>query len=143
MTNELIFAPVLAHFFLVLGIYILLLRRKLSAIKRGVVDPRATALNSKAWNDDEVLKVSNNLDNQFQAPMLLYALSFILHGIGGVNQYTLFFAWFFVFSRCLHAYIHTGSNYVPHRMKAFSAGMFSLTMLAVYAAYRLWTICPG
>lgn len=140
MTKELIFAPVLAHFFLVLGIYLLLFRRKLSALKRGLVDPRDTALNSKAWNDDEVLKVSNNLDNQFQAPVLFYALCFVLHGLGEVHVYSLVFAWLFFFSRCLHAYIHTGSNYLPYRTSAFSVGMFSLTALASQAVYRLWIL---
>lgn len=140
MKSELIFVPVLAHFFLVIGIYLLLLKRKIRAARTGEVDLKATALDCKAWPDPSVLKASNNLDNQFEAPLLFYALCFILYCVGGVNTASLVLAWFFVFSRYLHAYIHCGSNHVPHRMKVFSAGIFSMTVLAGYAAFLLWRL---
>lgn len=138
MPNELILAPVLAHFFLVLTVYIMLFFRKMSALKRGAVELKDTALNSKAWNDDEVLKVSNNLDNQFQAPVLFYAVSFVLYSLAAVNTYTLVLAWLFVLSRYAHTFIHTGSNHIPSRMKAFSLGMVSLVLMALYASFTLW-----
>ncbi len=140
MSPQLIFVPVLAHFALVIFLYTLLLRRKMSALKVKEVNLKDTALNCKAWPDQAVLKCSNNLDNQFQAPMLFYALCFVLSAVDGVNQGTLVLAWAFVFSRYFHAYIHVGKNYVPHRMRAFAFGIATLVCLAAFAAYRLWPL---
>lgn len=138
MKPELIFVPVLCHFYLVIAVYLLLLKRKLKAVKAGKVDRKRAALNDKAWDDECVLKTSNNLDNQFQAPLLFYMLCGVLYAVGGVNQATLMLAWFFVFSRYLHAYIHNTSNYVPYRMKSFTAGVLSLVGLSAVACFRLW-----
>lgn len=140
MNSLLIFVPVLAHVGLVLFLYVLLLRRKLSAVKTTEVDLKATALNCKAWPNEAVLKCSNNLDNQFQAPLLFYAVCGVLFAVDGVNQGTLILAWAFVLSRYLHCFIHTGSNYVPHRMKSFAFGIGTLTFLTVFAGFRLWML---
>lgn len=140
MNPHLIFVPILAHFTLVIFLYTLLFRRKMAALKSKEVNLKETSLNCKAWPDEAVLKCSNNLDNQFQAPVLFYALCFVLAAIGGVSQGTLILAWAFVLSRYLHSSIHVGKNYVPHRMKAFAFGVFSLVGLASFAAYRLWDL---
>ena len=137
MSSQLIFAPILAHVALVFFLYLLLLKRKLKAVKTTEVDLKATALNCKAWPDDSVIKCSNNLDNQFQAPILFYVICAVLYGVQGVNQFTLFLAWTFVFSRYLHCSIHVGRNYVPHRMRVFACGIAVLVVMSAYAAYRL------
>lgn len=139
MASQLIFVPILAHVVLVIFLYLLLLKRKLRAVKTTEVDLKATALNCKAWPDDSVLKCSNNLDNQFQAPFLFYTVCLILFAAEGVNQVTLILAWAFVLSRYLHCYIHVGRNYVPHRMRVFAFGIATLVGLTIYAAYRLYT----
>jgi hypothetical protein len=138
MTAQLIFVPVLAHVSLVFLVYFLLLRRKVATAKSTKVDFKATALNCKAWPDEAVLKCSNNLDNQFQAPVLFYIISFVLFAVDGVNLATLVLAWTFVFSRYLHCYIHTGRNYVPHRMKVFAVGIVTLAAMTAIAGYQLW-----
>ncbi len=120
-----------------MSIYLLLLRRKLKVAKTGAVDLKATALDCKAWPDEGVVKASNNLDNQFEAPVLFYALCFTLYLVDGVNQLTLILAWFFVASRLLHAYVHVNSNYVPVRMRVFAAGLGSLVFMALAAAWQM------
>ena len=134
--NYPILTPVLAHITLVFALYLLLLQRKIAAAKKGGVDRREAALNCKAWPED-VVKVSNNLDNQFEAPVLSYGLCLFHHVTGGVNQLALILAWTFVFSRYVHTYVHTGTNYVPHRMKAFVVGMGSLFGLFVLAVLKV------
>lgn len=136
MPSQLIFIPVLAHIVLVFGIYLLLLKRKKQAFKEQPIDLKVTALNCKAW-PDEVVKVSNNLDNQFEAPVLFYALCTILFCIKAVNTPALVLAWAFSLSRYVHAYVHCNSNYVPVRMKIFSLGIACLMGLLVLAFYQL------
>ena len=136
MNAQLIFIPMLCHIFLVLSLYGLLLLRKKAAARKGDVDLKATALNCKLW-PDSVVKVSNNIDNQFQVPMLFHSLCLILFLSGGVSQVALILAWTFLLSRLLHAYIHCTTNYVPHRMKSFAIGVAAVFGLLLAATYQL------
>jgi len=51
-------------------------------------------------------------------------------------------AWLFVLSRLVHAYIHTGTNYIPHRFNAFAVGVFTLLAMWVIFAVRLLAGLP-
>ncbi|MFT5808404.1 MAG: hypothetical protein ACI9LG_002720 [Moritella dasanensis] len=66
--------PLLGHMLLVISLYILLIMCKSKAIKAKAVDFNKTALNNKAWPED-VVQVSNNLDNQFESPLVFYGLT--------------------------------------------------------------------
>ena len=136
MNPELIFIPSLLHFFLVISLYGLLLIRKRRAAKGGGVDLKAAALNCKAWPDDVVL-VSNNLDNQYEAPVFFHVLCLVLFAVGAVNPVSMGFAWLFFISRCVHAVVHIGSNYVPVRMKVFAVGIVALLGMATSAMCKI------
>lgn len=140
MNNELIFAPVLGHIFLVFALYTLLLVCKLQAKKTQEINLKEAALNCKAW-PDEVLKVSNNLDNQFEAPVLFYTLVVATYLLSQVSTLTLILAWLFFLSRCAHAFVHVTSNYVPVRMKLFALGLLALAGLAINIACALLPFC--
>ena len=45
-------------------------------------------------------------------------------------------------SRLLHAYIHTGTNYVRHRFNAFAAGVFILMAMWAIFAVRILLALP-
>ena len=47
-------------------------------------------------------------------------------------------AWLFVLSRLAHSYIHLGSNYPPHRLYAFAAGLAVLGAMWLWFAVRLY-----
>ena len=51
-------------------------------------------------------------------------------------------AWLFVLSRLVHAYIHTGTNYVRHRFNAFAAGVFILLAMWTIFAVRILLALP-
>ncbi len=73
MTNTLILWPVLVQISLTFCMFILLAVRKESAVNDGAVDRVQAALHNDAW-PDEVLQVSNNIQNQFQTPVIFYVL---------------------------------------------------------------------
>lgn len=136
MNSNTIFYPVLAHIFLVFWLYLLLAVRKKKALQAGKVDPARRALFEDAWPDD-VIVVNNSLRNQFQVPVLFYAVCFVLWGTDSVNLGVLALAWLFVVSRLFHAQVHTGSNIVSLRFRAFVFGFLVLLVLAIYAAITL------
>ena len=136
MENNYIFAPVLVQVALTLWLYIYLAIAKSRAVKAGEVDEARRALHDDAW-PDSVLQINNCIRNQFEVPVLFYALIGILWSTGGANIYIHIAAWIFVISRIAHAVVHTGTNFVPLRRKLFTAGCFIQIGLMVYSGYML------
>jgi len=136
LTNILL--PVLMQIVLTLCLFIILGARKNKAIKSGGVDRKKAALNNAAWPDD-VVKVSNNIANQFQTPVLFYTLSMFFHVTNSVSTIVLALAWAYVISRVLHAYVHIGSNFVPARLRFFMVGALCLIVLTALALLSVVT----
>ena len=65
---------------------------KIKAVKAKQVNPKETALDNKAWTED-VIKVSNNIANQFETPLLFYVLCTVTFLVGLVDVVSLAFAW--------------------------------------------------
>lgn len=126
MDQKLIFLPVLMQVLLTFFVYGGITKAKSRAMAQGQVDVARRALYKDAW-PEEVQKYTNNLTNQFEAPVLFYVLCFVLWATMSVNVLALMLAWIFVASRYAHAYVHTGSNFVPVRKSIF---MFGVAMLA-------------
>jgi len=136
MTSQLIFWPVLTQIVLTLFVFILLGKRKAHAMKTGQVDRQKTALDNQAWPDD-VIQVSNNIQNQFQTPVLFYALCLSFFCLDAVSTTVLVLAWFYVVTRLIHAFVHVGSNYIPVRFRVFILGCVSLIVLSVLLGLAL------
>ena len=136
MESSSIFLPVLGQIFLTLIAYIVLLRRKATAVKQGSVDRQKTALDNRQW-PESVVKASNNIANQFETPVLFYVLCILSYLIQAVTEWLVIIAWIYVASRYVHSYVHMTSNYVPYRMKIFALGVLILLGMLVYLSYCL------
>ena len=130
--------PVLAQVLLTLIMYVLLALRKAKVVKAGNFNRQAAALDNKAWPPD-VVKVSNNIANQFESPVLFYVICLVLYSLNGVSVMVLALAWVFVLSRYVHAYVNVNTNYVPARFSVFLVSVAVLVMLVVIAAWELAT----
>lgn len=128
--------PVLAHIVLVLGLYILLGLRKASAVKSKSVDLKEASLNNQAWPPN-VIQVSNNIANQFESPILFYALCFITYMADASNILAISLAWIYVVLRYLHSYVHIGSNFVPYRLRAFALSLVTTLVLLIQTIFQL------
>ena len=136
MSPRLIFFPVVVQILLTMTVYVLLNFAKLKAVRGGEVDQARRALDEDAW-PDSVRKVNNNIRNQFEVPVLFYALALMLFALNAIGAAALTVAWLFVLSRIVHAYIHVGTNYVPYRRKAFMFGCVMIVLLAGLTVYAL------
>jgi len=119
--------------------FILLGVRKAKAVKAGEVNRQQAALNNQAW-PAAVVKVSNNIANQFEAPVLFFVLCLMLYSINAAGVAAISLAWLFTLSRFAHAYVHTGSNYVPMRLRFFLAGCLVLIAMLVLVAWELASV---
>jgi hypothetical protein len=137
--TQLILLPVFLHFVLVsfLGARMGAARR--SAVYSGQVKRDDIVLDDRKW-PDAIRQISNNFNNQFQAPIAWYCcIAFLL--ITGLADYVqIMFAWAFLAARVLHSYIHIGSNKLPDRFYAFLAGLFFMSAMWVWFAIRLYIV---
>ncbi len=136
MYGNLILWPVFLQITLTLVVFLVLGKRKGQAIKAGDVDRKKAALDNSAWPDD-VVKASNNIQNQFQTPVLFYVLCFAFLALNSVSATILALAWAFAISRLIHAYVHINSNYVPLRFNMFLIGTIILIAMTVFLAIGL------
>lgn len=138
MNSTYILWPVLAQVLLTLMMFTVLGVRKAKAVKAGAIDREQTALNNRAWTQD-VVKVSNNIANQFEFPVLFYILCLMLYMTNTVDLTAIALAWAFTLSRYAHAYVHIGSNTVPLRLRLFLVGCLVLIAMFLLVAWKLTT----
>ena len=136
MNRNQIFGPLLVQVLLTLTIYVFLVFAKIRAMKTGQVDLKRRALHDDAW-PESVMKINNNIRNQFELPVLFYAISIALWALEAVGVVALAAAWLFVASRIVHVYIHIVPNVVPVRGRAFTFGWVMVVVMAVLAVWEL------
>jgi hypothetical protein len=68
---------------------------------------------------------------------LFYVLCTVLYNINAVGMVAIALAWLFTLSRFAHAYVHTGSNDVPMRLRLFLVGCLVLTGMLMLVAWEL------
>ena len=130
--------PILVHIVLVLGLYIVLGIRKSAEIKSKSVDLKETSLNNKAWPTG-VVQVSNNIDNQFESPLLFYVVCIITYLAEASTSISILLAWLYVALRYFHSYVHIGSNFVPYRLKIFVVSLLIILALLILLVIRMLT----
>ena len=136
MNTELLLTAMLVQVMLTIAVYVALAIRKAKAVKNGDADLKRAALHNDAW-PDYVLLISNNIQNQFQTPVLFYALCFGFILMDAVDSLALGGAWTYVITRLVHAYVHTTTNFVPVRMRVFTLGMVALIFMTGLLLVRL------
>jgi hypothetical protein len=136
MNAHLIFGPLLAQMLLTVGMFGLLAARKAQAVRLKQVNLKQAALDHSAW-PHEVVKVSNNIANQFETPILFYIVCLVLFQLNAVSAAVLMLAWLYVATRFIHGVVHVRSNRVPIRLRAFAAGLLILLALMVVIFWEL------
>jgi hypothetical protein len=99
------------------------------------------ALGQSNW-PPRVQQISNSYNSQFQLPLLFYVLTVLVIATHHADFLFVVMAWLFVLTRLLHAYIHTGSNFVRHRFNAFAAGAVILLVMWLIFAVRILLALP-
>ncbi len=136
MNQSQIFWPMLAQVFLTYMVYAVLGRRRFGPLIAGAVRPKVYT--TRGSEPEGSATASNNLMNQFELPVLFYALCLSLYVSSGVGAATVAIAWVFVALRFAHASVHLTSNRLGMRSALFAAGFAVLgvgwVLFAVHVA---------
>lgn len=135
---ELIIIPALVQVALTFALLFWLGPARVGALRRGEVQMKDIALDSRAW-PDRITQIANAYANQFQLPVLFYVLVLFAVVLRKADMVLIAGSWLFVVSRCMHAFIHTTSNDVLARFRAFVVGVFTLAGMWIWFAVRLAT----
>jgi hypothetical protein len=129
--------PVFLHFFMMVVIGGKMGRARFEGVKSGRVKRADIVNNSKAWPDD-ISKIGNNFDNQFQLPPYWYLCVVLVLLTGMIDKVLIVLCWVFLGARVAHTIEHTGSNTLPRRFYFYLIGFGSLTVMWLWFAVRFF-----
>lgn len=124
MTLKLIY-PALAQIlwsFVVLVIVFLRRRRAFADREVGLAD---VAVSTERYPEPARLAAAN-FSNQFETPVLFFALTLIAIHVGATGYVMAALAWGYVATRVVHTLIHTGRNKLQQRALVFTIGVACL-----------------
>ncbi|MGL4727720.1 MAG: MAPEG family protein [Bosea sp. (in: a-proteobacteria)] len=121
--------PALAQIFWTLVVLVIMFRARQEAFKAGT-RIKEIAVSSDAWPDKAKL-AQNNFANQFETPVLFYALVMFAIQAGATGWVMQSLAWVYVATRIAHTLIHTGANNVKRRALIFSIGLIALLAMLI------------
>ena len=130
MTGFEMLCPLAAHIFLVFCLYALLVVRRAAVVRSGKVE--RIAFRENLAEPEESRVVNRAIANQFELPILFYAVSILLYITQADNLVAVVLAWFFVATRCAHAYVHVFGNRLHLRRPLFGLGFAALFALWVW-----------
>ncbi|KQZ30749.1 hypothetical protein ASD50_17185 [Mesorhizobium sp. Root552] len=130
-----IFWPMVAHFFLVSAIYVLLGWRRRIAVTSGGAKVRQFKVRTQ--EPEGSVTAANNLMNQFELPVLFHIVCLAFFVTNGVSFVAVLLAWVFVALRYLHAYVHVTSNNLRIRSLSFAAGFVIVVLMWAWFSLHL------
>jgi hypothetical protein len=129
MDSSSIIFPAVAMFMLTFSVIAYLAGSRLAAIRRGDVSIRYYRRYSEGEQTPRLQVIGRHAQNHFEVPPLFYIALLFLNVTGSVTPAAVALAWLYFVARCVHSFIHLGSNNVTHRFIAFAGSGLILTGL--------------
>lgn len=139
MLTKMLLLPLLLHVLMVLVLGLRTLLARVQSVRSGKTKIGAIALDNKGW-PPRVLQLGNNFDNQFDTPMLWYAVCGLAIATGLQDMTLAVLSWLFLVTRLVHSYVHTTSNHILARMIFFLLGFGVLVLMWLWFGIRLMIV---
>jgi len=130
--STLILWPVLAQIGWTFFLYAWLTWARQQAVKRGKIGYSAFLLGH--GEPLEVARITRNLGNQFELPVLFYAVVGLLVAFRAVGTIDLVAAWAFFVGRVVHSMVQTLTTDVLLRGRVFLIGFAAVAVLVAHLA---------
>ena len=121
--------PGIAMFALTLAVIAYLGASRYSAIHRKDVSIKYFRTYNEGGQPERLHLISRHVQNHFEVPPLFYIGILFTFVSGSVTTAGVAFAWLYFALRCVHAYIHLGSNNVSQRFFSFGLSLLALAGL--------------
>lgn len=137
MTVQAILAPVFAQVLLIFVLMVWMGRVRFAEIKAGSVAAGEVSMGERNW-PPRAQRSANAFSNQFELPMLFFALEPLALYTKKADLLFVVLAWLFVASRAVHAGVYVTSNHVPSRFRAYALGALVLLAMWIVFAVRIF-----
>ena len=137
MTAKSILYPIFAMVVLTAIVAVVLLRRRVAAMRSGRIHPQQVATSAQMTAAIEDSRAADNFRNLFETPVLFYTASVVIYATQLTSVAYVTLAWAYVTARVVHSAIHCTYNRVIHRLLAFATSVFLIWMLWGLLAFDL------
>ena len=134
MLPSAILAPVFAQVLLTFALMFWMGARRWGDITSKRVKAREIALREPGW-PEPTRQVANAFSNQFELPVIFYALVILLLVFNRVTALDIIAAWVFVAGRVLHSLVQTLTDNVPLRGQVFLINFLAVVVLTGHVAW--------
>jgi hypothetical protein len=126
MATMTILFPMLAHIGWVFLLFTWLTVARLQAVRRREVEFIAFAHGEEPHH---IARITRNLANQFELPVIFYAVVVLLVATRNVTTVDVIAAWVFVAGRVIHSLVQTLTDNVPLRGQVFLINFAGVAVL--------------
>jgi hypothetical protein len=131
MNMPVIVLPLLAHIGWVFGLYAWLTVARQRAVRRGEVEYGAFA---RGEEPHHIARITRNLANQFELPVIFYAMVVLLIATNNDTLIDIVAAWIFAAGRVVHSLVQCLTDNVPLRGQVFVINFAGVVALTVHVA---------
>jgi len=111
-------------------------RARIKVLKARELDYDQIALSTDAY-PEHIQKLQNNLRNQFELPVLFYAVAALSTALSISNWAMTITSIVYIGSRLIHRAVHVGTNHLPSRFKAYFVGLVAICLLWLFLGIDL------
>ena len=126
----------LAHMALVFGLYAWLSVARTLAVRHGTIG--YDAFEFTGGEPPAIARITRNLSNQFELPVLYYVSALLLIQFAAVTVWDVWAAWVFIAGRVLHTAVQTKSSNVQLRGLVFGINALAVFVLVGHVAVLAW-----
>lgn len=137
LTNpDTILVPVFGHLALVFFLFVMVSIRRMQASRLNEFQ-----INDLAYKGNEPeasRRWANNLNNQFELPLLFYALVALLYATASVNSTYVLLGFVFLAGRIIHTVVQVSADNVRLRGMVFTINFTALAIMWLIFFYDRW-----
>jgi hypothetical protein len=140
MSISAVLAPVFVQVLLTFIVWLRMGQARTASLRQTRTHPnkKEVALGTYNWSE-QAAKAGNNFSNQFELPVLFYAVVAFALIVRHNDIVFVALAWAFVVARIIHAAIHLGPNVVSQRFAVYVVGAICVFAMWALLAVRVLT----
>lgn len=136
MSVQMVLLPVFVQVALTLALLVAMVGARRATLASGETKIRDIALGESNW-PDRTTQIGNCYRNQFELPVLFYALIAIALPLRHADLFIVLMSWVFVVTRLVHAGVFVTSNDFGRRSTVWIAGGLVLLVMWIYFALKM------
>ena len=136
MSVQMVLLPLMVQIGLTFALLIAMVGLRRQTLVSGETKIRDIALGEPNW-PARATQVGNCYRNQFELPVLFYALIALALPLRHADLFIVLMSWIFVITRLIHAGVFVTSNDLGRRSVAWLAGALVLLVMWLYFAIRI------